>query len=180
MGWWSTDIMGGDTPLDIKGIIFEVVEGDEDKELIDAEKFELEKLLKYVKVNHPDFMKGDNKNIFFQVLGVLMMKSCLPIPLHLKTEMAFAASEDEWAREDNNRYRVMTNFIDELYAYDGTEPTIITSKGLFEVMAETIQPMGDNEPTIDTLREILLSHVDEYRHENVNALLDKIIEKAKQ
>jgi len=29
MGWWSTDIMGGDSPLDVKDEIFEICEVEE-------------------------------------------------------------------------------------------------------------------------------------------------------
>ena len=174
MGWWSCDIMGGDSPLDIVDCIFQVAEGNEDDLWINPENFDLEKLLKHVKENWSFLLEGDDRNIFFQVLGVLMMKSCVPIPDHLKKEMINAANKDEWANDpdENNedRKEVLNNFIKTLNIYDGTKPIIINSKGLFEVMAEK---MGvTNKPSIETLRELLLVHVEEYRHDKVNEILD--------
>ena len=144
MGWWSEDIMGGDTPLDIQGCIFDFVIGNDDEEWIDPESFDLEKLLKDMKDSDWSFfLKGNDRNIFFQVLGVLLMMNAVPIPDHLKQEMFDAANNDEWAKDSEERQEVMDGFIQALELYDGSKPIIIKSKGLFEVMAER---MGAIEP----------------------------------
>jgi hypothetical protein len=104
----------------------------------------------------------------------------VPIPDHLKREMRIAAMNDDWAGEEEERKAVMDDFLKVLEDYDGTKPIVINSKGLFEVMAEKMGVVDeDNSPTIETLRAVLLSYVEEDRHDNVNEVLDVIIEKAK-
>lgn len=196
MGWWSDDVMGGDTPLDLQSFIYDALdinqypEGDEDIS-IPADAFDYKKIVKYLKDREGNdyWLKGDTGNIFHQVLGIMMMESGAPINKTLKAKMIKAAKLDDWACEgDEDRRDKMDSFISVLNQYDSSTPTKINSKGLMETIADTL--VGDDTPTIedaindndiseDTIRQIILAHVDEYRHENVNALLDKLIEVAK-
>jgi len=180
MGWWSADIMGGDTPMDMEIVIYQALDLDTDSPL--PKEIDLEPMLKKVK-DDDEYWLGEGANIFYQVLGVMMMKYGCTIPDHLKNQMIDAAKNDEWAKEDgeDERKDVMTGFIQALELYDGTKPIVIRSRGLFEVMCEKLGVVEeDNSPTIETLRSVLLAYVDTHRHDNVNEVLDKIIEKAKQ
>ena len=200
MGWWSDDIMGGDTPLDIESFIYDALEvnqfpEDEDGQIrIPKDKFNYKKIVKYLKGRDSEdyYVTGDGFNIFHQVLGIMMMEAGAPINHTLKNKMIKGAENDEWANEDleNNdegRRDKMDAFISVLGKYGGT-PTKINSKGLMETISDAI--VGNDVPTIDdavndndisanTIREIILAHVDDYRHENVNKLLDKLVEISK-
>jgi len=123
MGWWSKDIMGGDSPLDLECVIYEALDVPFDTPL--PNEVDLELLLKKVKENDPYWIQGEESYLLYQVLGVLMMKYGCPIPEHLKNEMIVAAKNDEWAKEDQERKEVMNNFINILEQYDG-KPIKIT------------------------------------------------------
>jgi len=185
MGWWSEDIMGGDTPLDIEDYIYDIVgieKFGKDTEInpIPKEKFDdpSQIILTMQEKDGGYWLKSDTGNIFYQVLGVMMMKVGAPIDGPLKKKMIKAAQNDEWAEEEEERMQRMTSFIDALNRYDGTEPFVIKSAGLFDKITTHMVSSQPNV-TIDTLRELLLAHVEDYRHEDVNGILDQIIEKAK-
>ena len=154
MGWWSENIMGGDTPLDIESFIYHALEIEQfpDQEndnygeviKIPADKFDYDKIVAYLKNREKDdyWLKGDYGNIFHQVLGVLMMKFGAPISDDLKKKMIEAAENDVWANgdeydeADEDRKSKMDDFIKTLNSYDGVTPIKINSKGLFETIAE--------------------------------------------
>lgn len=148
MGWWSDDIMGGDTPLDIESIIYDALEiekypdGNYNADVkIPADKFDYDKIVKYLNNREKDgyWLKGDTGNIFHQVLGVMMMGAGAPINKTLKNKMIKAAEQDEWARESDDRKNKMDSFIATLKDYDDT-PTKIKSVGLMETIAKGIAP----------------------------------------
>lgn len=139
MGWWSTDIMGGDSPLDAKDEIFGIcgVEefGDDGRELT-KEDFEknMPQILEFLRgQENNDYY--DEKAIGFQVLGVLMMKAGAPISPELKQEILDNSQTDSWAKEDMERGQIVENFHVAIEHYDGA-PVIIKSKGLFEAIDE--------------------------------------------
>ena len=186
MGWWSDDIMGGDTPLDLESFIFSALEieqnpeGDYDKEvIIPADAFDYKKIVKYLKDRDGDdyWLTSDTGNIFHQVLGIMMMKSGAPINKTLKAKMIKAAKNDEWANEDlehndEGRRDKMDAFITKLKNYDGTS-TIIKSKGLMETMADAIMPENSLE---DKLLDFIGNLLDDIH--NINPELAE--EKAKE
>jgi hypothetical protein len=117
-----------------------------------------------------------------------MMGAGAPINDTLKKKMIKAAEKDEWANEGElGRQDKMDAFVKTLHGYDGT-PTKINSEGLMETMADALMPdvptiddaVNDNDISADILKKLILAHVDDYRHENVNKLLDKLIEVAKE
>jgi hypothetical protein len=142
MGWWSTDIMGGDSPLDVKDVIFEICEVEEfdgNDGHIDLTKEDLvnnlEHILSYVR-DQDNNSYYDERAIAFQVLGVLMMKAGAPISEELKAEILKNSKTDSWAQENEERAQVVNLFHQALEVYDGKHPIEIKSRGLFEVMAE--------------------------------------------
>jgi hypothetical protein len=183
MGWWSDDVMGGDTPLDIESFIYDAVginkyPEDSDEEVrIPSDAFDYKKIVKFLKDRDGDdyWLKGDTGNIFHQVLGILMMESGAPINKTLKAKMIKAAQQDEWANEDGgdeDRKDKMDAFITKVKNYDGTS-TIIKSKGLMETMADAIMPENSLE---DKLLDFIGNLLDDIH--NINPELAE--EKAKE
>lgn len=107
MGWWSTDIMGGDPPLDFQYEILEIcrVDLDEDPDSVLTAQ-ELEQHLPQILVD----LRADGRSVGFQVLGVMMMRAKAPISPELKDEIIKRAKMDEWAREDAERAEVIQDF----------------------------------------------------------------------
>lgn len=146
MGWWSKDIMGGDSPLDAKDEIFGIcgVEefGDDEVRELTKEDFEknMPQILEFLREQeNNDYY--DEKAIGFQVLGVLMMKAGAPISPELKQEILDNSQTDSWAKEDMERGEIVENFHVAIEKYDGT-PLVIRSRGLFEAINDHIENGG--------------------------------------
>jgi hypothetical protein len=141
MGWWSKDIMGGDSPLDAKDEIYGICNveefGDDGREITreDIEANLPEILEKFRGTENNEYYS--DRAIYFQVLGVLMMETGAPISEELKAEILENSKTDEWASEDEERKQIVEGFHTAIESYDGT-PIVIKSRGLFEVMAEHI------------------------------------------
>lgn len=148
MGWWSTDIMGGDTPLDFEDTYYDIcgvekflekdnsyVRQELTKEAIEAN---INKLVDFI-----DADKWGERNIAYQVLAVLMLKAGAFISGDLQDFMMQACENDEWAQEDEDRKVATTGLFNALAAYDNQTPIIVKSRGLFEVMA--VKLGGTNE-----------------------------------
>lgn len=141
MGWWSTNIMGGDTPLDFEDEFFGICK---------VEKFpepgKMNELSKEDFANHLDKMLEsihksqyeDTVNIGYQVLAVLMLKAGAFISADLQDFMMQACENDEWAQESDERKIETNGLFFALLSYDNEHPIVIKSKGLFEVMAEKL------------------------------------------
>jgi hypothetical protein len=136
MGWWSTDIMGGDTPLDYEDEFFDICEVEKFPEgggTASLTKGDLESklsdILRFLNEN-----QWGESNIGFQVLAVLMMKAGAEMSMPVKVRMLEAISSDEWAQENDERAIVINGLYEALKVYDGKTPIYIKSRGLFEVM----------------------------------------------
>ena len=143
MGWWSTNIMGGDTPLDFEDSFFDICK---------VKKFpepgKMNELSKEDIANHLDEMiayihKGksayeDTINIVYQVLAVLMLKAGAFISADLADFIMQACENDEWAQESDERKIETNGLFKALASYDNEHPIVIKSKGLFEVMSEKL------------------------------------------
>jgi len=137
MGWWSTDILGGDTPLDYEEDIKEIISGGylTDKD-ITAEQFEnMDEVFVNNKIDTIAQTK-DEKSIAYQVLAVIGMRVGARISMQLKILMLSHIRQDEWQHEDYDRRVIIENLMNTLKTYDGTAPVKINSKGLLEVYAE--------------------------------------------
>lgn len=146
MGWWSCDIMGGDTPLDCEDELYSILEVDNRPSIkfnkskivpLRSDLFTPEKIEKYIK-SLPKFV-SEEISIGYQVLAVKMMEVGAPIGSELKDEMIEQISEDEWAGRDARRQKVIDDLLKAVSAYDNKTPIKINSKGLFEVMAEKLK-----------------------------------------
>lgn len=141
MGWWSEDIMGGDTPLDWEDRFYDVCKTkkwDADK-LNKLTKKRLEKYLPELvrRITEQDYTDNWERNVGYQVLGVMLMEAGAKINGVLKARMIEACRKDEWAEDDNGRKKVCDGLIKALNAYDET-PIIIKPNGLYEIMEEKL------------------------------------------
>lgn len=153
MGWWSTDILGGDTPLDFKSEFYSKLKLDQFKDKGDKVKTAFEKYQKkFVSDGEMDNILNkwgcgepdesyyrNHKSIGYQVLAVILMENGCQISYDLKDIMLDWIPTDDWASEDGERKTTIQNLVKALKAYDGSVPFKIKSKGLFEVWAEKIQ-----------------------------------------
>lgn len=137
MGWWSTGILGGDTPYDFKDEIYEICEVEEFDDSTVHHKIpkktfadKLPEILEYIEASDYD------KEIGYQVLGVMMMEVGAEIGPELKEKMILAAQEDVWAQEDEERKAVMEQFVQSLRSYESSTPIVIRTPGLFETIAK--------------------------------------------
>lgn len=155
MGWWSTDILGGDSPLDWKASLYnkldipyfseeQGIKTHDGYGLItpdDMNRTTQNNLIQYVlESTQESFDKWgecDSRSIGMQVLALMILKSGAKMTNKNKKELSKWIKLDEWATEDHER----KNHIDELlYAiekYDNT-PMKYQGKGLFQKLAETI------------------------------------------
>jgi hypothetical protein len=152
MGWWSTAVMGGDTPLDAQGDIHDVIMTDKQHEAQydrDLTPKELEmvrgKLSAFLdnskKIENMAARYGcDDAEIFMQVVGVIAMEFGVAIPAKLKREIIQAAKRDDWSFEDKGRRKAMKSFIDDIKKFKGKKPTELkmADKGLMFAMFDHI------------------------------------------
>lgn len=141
MGWWSEDVMGGDTPLDLQSFIYNALDikqyPDKDYEgeiVIPSNVYDYDKIVKHLAKDDEYWLNGNTNNIFHQVLGVMMMESGAPISDELKANIIIGAEKDQWANEDGGdelRKKIMDSLIETIKSYDGT-PTKIKSAGLLD------------------------------------------------
>jgi hypothetical protein len=141
MGWWSTTIMGGDTPLDFEAVFYRLLgiemypKNSSKQKKIPKAKLEKaqDKIVRKIKSMEKD---GWDSEIGFQAMGVVMMEAGAKISDKNKKLILNAAKKDSWAKEDKGRRKHINSFVLALQSYDGTEPVIITSEGLFEAFAK--------------------------------------------
>ena len=127
MGWWSCNIMGGDTPLDCienisdeLGVSFDddTPEGDSDSHfgMYPLSKSILEKNMKML-TTKMDAPKWYDKNISYQVLGMVVLYYGVKITKKLKTKIIAEAKKDEWGRDEAERKVFIAKFINQLESY---------------------------------------------------------------
>jgi hypothetical protein len=155
MGWWSADILGGDTPLDMMWA-FEDYFGLDRGALYPLEAWTghtRSKVKFFIETDREGFwekavgkaehMAGfEGEEVATQVAAVIWLNSGAHMEQAAKNSLIKAAQNDAWANEgdefDNQeRKQVMADLIAHITAYDGT-PTNIYSKGLMEVLDKRI------------------------------------------
>ena len=149
MGWWSEDIMGGDTPLDFQGSIYEKLGSNwqasqsEKKRVFDqASAKTLAELIPTIVTQWgcgepgEDFHTNET-SIGYQVLAVEMMGCGSPISDSLKADMLQWIPLDGWSQEDEDRKAKITELVEKLNSYHSF-PISIESKGLMEVFQERV------------------------------------------
>jgi|694.fasta_scaffold36925_4 hypothetical protein len=140
MGWWSTDIMGGDTPLDFEDQFYDICKVEKFPEgggMATLTKKDLESNLSEILAFLNENRWGESQ-IGFQVLAVLMLKAGARIDLPVKVRMIEACHLDDWSHENAEREITVGGLLKAIETYDNKTPIIIKSRGLFEVMAEKL------------------------------------------
>lgn len=152
MGWWSYDVLGGDTPLDALGDIADFCGlGYNDKVsnnkcyygydfLKVKSRFEnsqeMSKILDHIKQR----TEGDSyyQEIYLQVLGLVLMSTGVKIESKLKQEILSAIENDSWAKEEEERKKAMDSFYKTFREYKKGSPVVLNQKGLFESFSEAM------------------------------------------
>ena len=147
MGWWSTDILGGDTPLDWEDEFYEMANvekwQEKTKSNIPKEVIELHQK-SFSDLLDSTGYSGEGE-IGYQVLAVMMMRVGASIDPVIKAKMVTAALGDEWAKDDSEREETMQGLVKALSQYKSGTPILIKSKGLFQVMAENLSSEKENK-----------------------------------
>lgn len=152
MGWWSTSIMGGDTPLDIEAEIFEICVDTDTEDELNAQVLEgnISQIVKTLREQE----YHERKSVGFQVLGFTMMTKGATISPELKTEIIEWSKKDEWAEEDGERATIIQNFCNSLEIYDG-RPVTINDEGISELVSkETISEIPISETIAIAKRDL--------------------------
>lgn len=132
MGWWSTEVLGGDTPLDF--IEFFSRTFFKNKELLNIETPNkaipeiLTQKQNQIIASIPErvvewgFAKRskdftDNVSVGHQVVTRLMIDHSIEISRGNKTKLLVSIQKDDWANEDKERRKVINELVKELMNY---------------------------------------------------------------
>jgi len=148
MGWWSTGIMGGDTPWDVAGTL--------EVELGVAKEDDYENHCGHVPdqwndIERENWRKAFNKvswaklkklvsfadEVGIQVLGLMIMSCGAKITKQAEKDIVRACKMDEWAMDDWERREEMRRLKDMVIEYNNT-PTTIPQKTLMDRFAEVL------------------------------------------
>lgn len=148
MGWWSTDIMGGDTPLDFKSDIYNKLKLDPFKSTRSKIKKVFDEMdEKTINSLIPSTVTrwgcgepgsdfhNDMTSIGYQVLAIEMMRCGAKIRPTTFKQMEEWIPLDGWSQDDDERNTKVNILLKTLYSYDGS-PIEIKSQGLMDVFAE--------------------------------------------
>jgi len=142
MGWWSVDILGGDTPLDYLGDISDMigVESLCTESNIVGVKEKLAGLIP--KVIDGTLFESDEYEYWtgYQVLAVKLLEYGVSLDGNVKEILISHIEQDDW--QDAERVKVIDSLISEIKKHDG-EIVKINSRGLFEMLGEAIES-GNN------------------------------------
>jgi hypothetical protein len=160
MGWWSTDLMGGDSPLDWQGALYDklgIPYFDEDHTNVgthdgvsEIKSEEMNRtmqnnLIQYVldstQKSFEKYGECDSRSIGMQVLAIMILKSGAKMTKKNKKELSKWIKLDEWATEDYERKNHIEDLLYTIEKYDGT-PMRYIGKGLFENIAEVMSGEG--------------------------------------
>ena len=157
MGWWSADILGGDTPLDMMWTFEDFFSLDRGalypleawtKETRSKVKFYIESDRDgfYEAIDRAKRIAGDNgEEVATQVAAVIWLNSGAHMNGAAKNSLIKAARNDVWANEGDNTERkaVMDTLIKHIRNYDGGWLTV-NSEGLFEVISKKLDERVNN------------------------------------
>lgn len=134
MGWWSTTIMGGDTPLDYQDDLTNIISGGylTNNDITAAQFENMDEVFVNGKIESLVKYKND-RIIMYQVLMVMAMRVGAKISSRLKILAISNIRNDEWQFEDSERKQAIDNLIQTLNQYDGSVRVAVKSEGLFEV-----------------------------------------------
>ena len=133
MGWWSTSIMGGDTPLDVS---------DGFNREFGIQKPTPEKTLKFINELEKAWGSGD---IIRQATGFLMIQRGAPMNDELRTEILRGIDEEieggcDYWNNPEERLTVLRDFRKIVEAYGkGEDVTLPHQRGLMEVIDDHLK-----------------------------------------
>jgi len=144
MGWWSATIMGGDSPLDMQGVICDAMGVKYNFDIKAAKGYVydrglIEKHLDAI-VAVLEARKWE-REIGFQVLGVMVLETGAKISAALRKRIIAAAEADEWMKEagtGSERGKYIKDFIAAMKAHKPGRKTATTREGLFEAFARKL------------------------------------------
>jgi len=155
MGWWSKDILGGDTPLDMMWAFEKEFDTDSLYPLENWSNYTRTKVKQAIDNDKGGFWRAVRKaeemaghegtQIALQVAAVIWLNSGAKIDGLYMSSFIKAAQEDVWAKEDEERKTVMDNLIENIKNYyeaqqKGMTDVFITvsSEGLLEKIDQHI------------------------------------------
>jgi len=148
MGWWSKDILGGDSALDWKSELYNKINiqyednfGYRTLKPNDMSNKTQNNLIQYVlESTQESFDKWgecDSRSIAMQVIALMVIESGAKVTKKNKKELSKWIKLDDWATEDDERKDNIDDLLSVIKEYDST-PMIYQGKGLFQTLAETI------------------------------------------
>lgn len=148
MGWWSTDILGGDSPLDWKSELYNKIDiqyednfGYRTLKPNDMSNRTQNNLIQYVlestQKSFDEWGECDSRSIAMQVIALMVIESGAKITKKNKKELSKWIKLDDWATEDDERKDNIDDLLSIIKQYDGT-PMKYQGKGLFQTLVETI------------------------------------------
>tara|TARA_B100000963_G_C22579751_1_gene650235 strand:- start:346 stop:831 length:486 start_codon:yes stop_codon:yes gene_type:complete len=157
MGWWSTDILGGDSALDWKSALYNKIDvqyennfGYRTLKPNDMSSKTQNNLIQYVldstQKSFDDWGECDSRSIGMQIIALMIIESGAKITNKNKKELIKWIKKDEWAEENDERKDNINDLLSAIKKYDST-PMIYQGEGLFQKLAERIygteiQPSG--------------------------------------
>lgn len=153
MGWWSSDIMGGDSPLDIQAEIYDLVgkeqfpEGSNEEVKLTAEDFNSHPEL-FDKMKDMQKIWGCDEEIIMQVFAYLLMKAGGTMSDEVRAETTQACDNDYWAygneadgeEGDDERREHIEKLKAHIESYRNEPANLEEDKGLFSKLAEHMNP----------------------------------------
>ena len=157
MGWWSTDILGGDSALDWKSELYNKIDvqykdnfGYRTLKPNDMSSKTQNNLIQYVldstQKSFDDWGECDSRSIGMQIIALMIIESGAKITNKNKKELIKWIKKDEWAEENDERKDNINDLLSAIKKYDSI-PMIYQGEGLFQKLAERIygteiQPSG--------------------------------------
>jgi len=147
MGWWDCGIMGGDTPMDYRDGIHDMLGLGWDDEPT-ADQLPDARLREIIQHAETDGWTSHEPWIFWEVLAVVVMKAGADMPADIRADILSAVG-DELAMDNwGNRHERLQELRRAVEAYDGT-PVTLSEKGLIERIVELVEGEQDGVDTED-------------------------------
>lgn len=130
--------MGGDTPLDIKhDLLLKVMKRKyhEKTATYDFSHVDIEKYIDDLVSHISNIKYREDRNIAWQVLGVLIMETGASVSDDVISSIVSAAENDEWAATgDDERIEVIEEFISLIKSHKPGSITLIQQESLLDKM----------------------------------------------
>lgn len=143
MGWWGCGIMDGDSPLDAKAEIFELLgfpdnmdddpTSDQIRVALNAQQLSV--LNAYIDNQFSHFIE-------IQVLGYLIVTTGAVLEIQVKAAILEAISNDDWIEED--RQNVLEVFEQVVQNYDGIM-VVLDYPDITDIMSNDMSDLFDDD-----------------------------------